>query len=239
MTTFAKRIREIFGTPRSGELSSEQMQGPRRQYKNLGERFTEVYRGNLWEDTESVSGPGSRRSSGSVFGALDGLRTAYEKVGFRSINDIPCGDFNWMGSFLSEQPTVLYQGFDVVPDLIQCNRSKFGPRYSFECLDITVQVPPRADLIFCKDLLNHLSIADIAHTLENMIKSGSSFLLSSNNFFLENHVNEEIQDVLAHASRCIDITKPPFNVPSPVWNTHYMGLWDLSALKQVRPFSRT
>jgi hypothetical protein len=29
-------------------------------------------------------------------------------------------------------------------------------------------------------------------------------------------------------SRLLDITRPPFGAPAPIWSTHYLGLWRLA-----------
>jgi NAD(P)-dependent dehydrogenase (short-subunit alcohol dehydrogenase family) len=147
----------------------------------------------------------------------------------RSIADIPCGDFNWMPLFLEAAPFVGYQGFDIVPDIIKDNRKRH-PVHSFEELDITREVPPRTDLIFCKDLLNHLSNADVRAALENMRRSGARLLLASNNF---GYANLDLPSVATKTSRHLDITPPPLNAPPPVWKTNYLGLWRLADFPEI------
>lgn len=132
--------------------------------------------------------------------------------GVASMADIPCGDFNWMPLFLDAAPFVTYQGFDIVPDIIAENRRRY-PTHRFEELDITREVPPRADLIFCKDLLNHLTFLDVRAALENMHRSGARLLLASNNF---DHANVDLPSLGLRASRHLDITLPPLNAPPPI-----------------------
>lgn len=190
----------------------------------LKERFTEVYHYNLWGDRETRSGSGSRRDSSSVADTLRALEMAVERFAIRSIADIPCGDFNWIGTFLDQHPDVSYVGYDIVEPLIAGNRKK-NPRYEFRLLDITASVPPRADLILCKDLLNHLPNEDVHKALANFAASGSQFLLASNNF---GYKNSEIFWNWGSESRHLDITTPPFNYAAPVWTKKGLGLWQLS-----------
>jgi hypothetical protein len=67
---------------------------------NLQRRFSKVYEQNLWGDSESRSGPGSRRDSGQAVHAISVLNRLCSEHGISSISDIPCGDFNWFHDFL-------------------------------------------------------------------------------------------------------------------------------------------
>jgi hypothetical protein len=190
------------------------------------EFFTYVYEANVWLDTESRSGIGSRRDSRSVADTMEALEMMYQTRGVRTISDIPCGDFNWMPLFLSKHSDVDYQGYDIVAPLIKRNRAEF-PNTKFNLFDIVADVPPKTDLILCKDLLNHLSFDDVRRALSNMKASGSTWLIASNNFGFR---NVELEMNLAGATRHLDICQRPLNYPAPVWRTHYLGLWRLADL---------
>jgi hypothetical protein len=138
----------------------------------LVNRFVRVFQENLFGDNESVSGPGSRKSSPSVAQAVAALEVVRKITNFESINDIPCGDFNWIYAFLGYASDVRYKGFDIVPMLIERNR-KLYPKYEFITLDITSETPPYADLIFAKDFFNHLPNEDVKKALMNMKNSQS------------------------------------------------------------------
>ncbi|MBS7788492.1 class I SAM-dependent methyltransferase [Roseococcus sp. SDR] len=195
-----------------------------RRDRTLQDRFARFYRGNRWGDPETRSGPGSRLDSGQVRDAIEALRGTVEGHEVRSLADIPCGDFNWMPLFLESVPGLAYLGFDIVPEIIADNRARH-PGRRFERLDITREVPPRVDLIFCKDLLNHFCFADVAAALVNMRRSGSRLLLASNNV---GHPNVEMPRFGVRQSRHRDIMLPPFGAPEPIWRTHYLGLWRLA-----------
>ena len=194
----------------------------------LESRFTRVYATNLWEDPETISGPGSRLDSDPVIEALNALELICLKYGIKSINDIPCGDLNWISKFLNEYPSIQYTGFDIVKPLVDRNRQVF-PSIDCRMLDITFQIPPKADLILCKDLIIHLNDDDIRRTLTNIKKSGSTYLLASNNFGMPNGDLRENQHGDS-ACRYVDILTEPFNYPPPMWKTHYLGLWKIADL---------
>ena len=209
----------------SGEDASS-LTHPSSETDGLAERFRAVFNTNVWADAETRSGPGSRRDSGSVADALSSLNFVKDNFGYTSISDIPCGDFNWMGEFLEAHPDICYCGFDIVLEMIDQNRKTF-PTYRFAVLDITSSTPSRADLIFSKDLFNHLKFSDVRKALTNMKRSGSTYLLASNNF---GRANDELSEDNYGASRFLDLCAGPFNLPSPIWNTRYMGLWKLSEI---------
>jgi len=190
-------------------------------------RFTRAYRGNAWGDLQSRSGAGSNRDSGSVRHALDVLSRITEQYDATSIADIPCGDFNWIDSYLTAHPQVAYVGYDIVRALVRANRAHF-PRFTFEPLDIVAQVPAAADLIFCKDLFNHLQEREIVAAVANMRRSGSRWLLASNNF---GHAYMPLGQGPHKDSRHVDLTLPPFCYRAPLWNDHYLGLWALPGLE--------
>lgn len=208
------------------ELHARAMKTASRLEADLAKRFSTVYRENLWGDAESRSGAGSRRDSTMVADALAALQTAHDDYGIRTISDIPCGDFNWIGAFLEKNPDVVYCGYDIVRDAVERNRRRFAS-HAFDVLDVTVRLPPRSDLIFCKDLLNHLSYADARKAMANMKASGSTYILLSNNFGFE---NKELETVNNHASRNLDITVPPMSRPNPIWRVGYIGFWRLADL---------
>jgi len=200
----------------------------RERSESLRSRFTTVYDQSLWGVSESRSGVGSVKGSPWVTLAAEAIRKAVGEHDVRSIDDIPCGDFNWMPDVLAGLGAVGYIGFDIVGAALARNKDRF-PHYEFRVLDITAQVPPAADLIFCKDLLNHLTDADVKRAIGNMRRSGSKFLLASNNPGFENTPLPET----AGASRHLDITAPPFDFPPPLWSVaEYMSLWRLADLSE-------
>lgn len=187
-------------------------------------RFTRVYLKNSWRDPETRSGPGSVRGSGCVVSAIEALELAVRDFGVQTIGDVACGDFNWMPEFLQNHPDIHYHGYDVV-DLIVGDNTKRFPYIPFSVLDVSKHPPGKFDLILCKDLFNHLRFADVQNALQNIKKSGSTYLLASNNFGC---LNEELARPIAGMSRMLDITRAPLNYPQPIWRTHYLGLWRLA-----------
>ncbi|MBW0365445.1 hypothetical protein [Ensifer adhaerens] len=152
----------------------------------LERRFSEVFEKNIWRDDESFSGPGSRRGSISVNVALEALEKEVAEHRIHSISGIPCGDINWMPDIMPRRRGLRY--FDIVQSIVNVNRERH-PDLDFRVLDVTSEPPPRSGLIFCKDLVSHLTYADVLRLLANMKKSKSQYLLLSSN---SGHHNEEL-----------------------------------------------
>lgn len=189
-------------------------------------KFTKKFLSNEWGDFQSRSGVGSNRDSGTVRHSLKVLTELTERHGITSVADIPCGDFNWIDAYLVAHPQVAYVGYDIVRRLVAGNRARF-PAWRFEFLDIVARPPAPAELVFCKDLFNHLERDEIISAISNMRRSGSTWLLASNNFGYDYIALGEGPH---KDSRHVDLTRPPFCFPAPEWNDHYLGLWKLSEM---------
>ena len=144
--------------------------------KTRQEKFTEVYQKNAWNGTESVSGTGSDHAQTARLRNI--LPALLRQLGATSLVDAPCGDMHWMKDIPWEQLNIHYTGLDIVAELVE-KLSRAYPGRTFQCLDLVTQVPPRADLIFCRDCLVHLPLAEIQTVIGNFAKSGATWLLTT------------------------------------------------------------
>ena len=204
---------------------------------SLEKIFTTIYKKKMWgdENTVSYSGPGSDPDETRVIKAQ--LPLIIARYGIRSMLDIPCGDFLWMKEL--DLAGVRYVGADIVKPLIRTNRRKYRRQgVVFEHIDLLRDELPRADLIFCRDCLIHLSLSDIATTIANIIRSGSTYLMATT--YTSRTFNPEI---LSGQWRPINLQEAPFNFPPPVELINEeslqeadrsMGLWSISLLKGGR-----
>lgn len=161
---------------------------------------------------------------------MEGLFQAGSRVTF---TDAPCGDMTWMPLLLRELTTgseyVLdYTGVDIVEELLSANRALLDDvhklSYRFIHRDLAEQAPPRSDIIFCKDLVNHLCFADIFNVLSGFNESGSNYLLITSN---RGHQNLDAKIMRGNQSRHINLEGPPFLLPPPQWSDRYLALWQL------------
>lgn len=177
--------------------------------KEAGEIFTEIFNNNTWTDEESVSGIGSSLAqTGEIIKYLPEM---FRKFEIKTMLDVPCGDFNWMRKVPMEG--IEYTGGDIVSEIIISNKNKYsGQGTNFKVLNLITDKIGKYDLIFCRDCLVHLSYADIIASLNNVVGSGSKYLMTTT--FLEQKVNKDIH---TGGWRPVNFRLSPFNFPEPVY----------------------
>jgi len=175
---------------------------------DLSGRFDAIYRGSHWfANGESQSG------SGSTLASTARIRKALPEFLLRreicSIFDAGCGDFNWMRAV---DVNILYIGGDIVPTLVDHLSAEFtSPLRRFMVIDITSDVPPKVDLILCREVLFHLSNANVMAALRRFRRSQSKFLLTT----LDREVGSNV-DISDGDQRSLNLSLPPFNLPPPL-----------------------
>lgn len=170
--------------------------------------FTRLYRENGFGATESFSGGGSSLFQTRILRReLPGL---FQRLGVRSILDIPCGDFHWM-RYVDFGDT-RYIGGDVVAELAQRNQTLYGnSQRTFMHLDAVKGPLPTVDLIFCRDCLVHLPFGSALSALRTFKASGATWLLTTT--FID---REENLDLIGLSWRTLNLCKPPFSLVEPV-----------------------
>ena len=197
--------------------------------------FKKIYDTNGWQGTVSRSGPGS------TIVKTTSLRTSLpillKELNATVLVDAPCGDFYWMKA-VNLSHLDQYIGIDIVPSMIASNAQQFAnAKRQFACKDIVTDLLPKADVILCRDCLQHLTFESIFATIKNFKDSGSTYLLvsnhpevTSNRDFGKNNLNHPLR------TRLINLTLPPFNFPQPVTTIDegnlgkVMSLWRLENL---------
>jgi protein YibB len=122
---------------------------PDESTEELGRRFTEICDRQQFG---SGSGVGSTPENTAEYRAFLQQFMARNRV--RSVVDFGCGE--WQFSQLIDWSGVGYLGVDLVPAMIEKNRHDFGgDNIAFEKFESLAKLP-RADLLLCKDVLQHL-----------------------------------------------------------------------------------
>ena len=137
---------------------------------SIVEKFNKIYEENWWvgyrseEKLDFDSGYTSYLDYmlDAYVEALSSLTNEYPNI--KSVVELGCGDFN-IGKRISPL-FESYIGIDIVENLVKRNNSIFASdTISFVCKDITKDDLPRADMICIRQVLQHLSNADIANFL--------------------------------------------------------------------------
>lgn len=193
--------------------------------------FAKIARDNIWDGTESISGPGSTlRATASLRAALPEVLS---QRGVESILDIPCGDAYWISQCIPSH--VRYTGADIVSELIQRNLLEKPDLGEFVVLDLVSDPLPRSDLVIVRDCFIHLPNATILKALSNIKKSGSRLLLATH--YPEEDINIDIE---VGGFRPINLERLPFELPAPALliedsdaidgSGKHMGLWRIEDL---------
>jgi 2-polyprenyl-3-methyl-5-hydroxy-6-metoxy-1,4-benzoquinol methylase len=164
------------------------------------EVFSKIYKEDLWH---GGSGAGSKLENIKEY--VDILQKYIDKPEVKTVLDLGCGD--WQFSKFLDLSSVSYLGVDVVESVIESNSTSYSAsNIKFISRDITTYEVPKADLIICKDVLQHLSNKDVVTILVKIITS-SKFSLITNDFNPDNTENKDIDN---GNYRCLDLTLSPF-----------------------------
>jgi SAM-dependent methyltransferase len=130
--------------------------------------FEQIYRSGAWGEGESFdSGSGSRGAAATEYAGF--IRRLIRTEGARSIVDVGCGDFRVAAQFVDDVES--YVGVDVVEHLVSRNNDKHARGgVSFACLDASKSELPGADICLVRQVLQHLSNAQIHGILDRCRK---------------------------------------------------------------------
>jgi hypothetical protein len=196
--------------------------------------FTTIFRERRWGGT-SVSGPGSGLNvTARIRSWLPGVFTRYN---IESLIDAPCGDGIWIAELLPNLKS--YLGVDIVPDLIaDASARNIHPHAHYQIGDIIDATLPKADAIFCRDCIVHLSLDEGMAALKNIQSSGARYLIATTF-----PTRENVEHKRPGAWRPLNLEKPPFTLERTIelfyermpnrsdqYNDKALGIWSLDAM---------
>lgn len=179
--------------------------------------------------------PETACGAGSTMVATKHLRATLpsllKRLGINSMVDAPCGDFNWMGA--TNLSGINYTGCDYSAVHIATAHEKAQQRkrkartVKFIEMDIVTEPLPQADLLFCRDFLQHLPTEMALAALRNFVTSGSKWLL------VTSHVVKRNRDIETPGEfRPLNLKVAPFSLPpakakifDPPDSRRVMALW--------------
>ena len=98
----------------------------------------------------------------------------------------------------------------MVKSVIEKNKKAFSsPRVSFVCADIINYELPCADLLICKDVMQHLTNNDIKVLLKQLPKFKHCLITNDLSYPA---LTSDNRDIRRGDYRSLDLLKPPFNV---------------------------
>lgn len=149
----------------------------------------------------------------------------------RTLLDAPCGDFNWMARV--DLSGIDYAGCDYDAQHIRAAlaRESEPPEYrprskSMMVLDLCEdKLPFHADLMLCRDFMQHLPDRQIVRVLRRFLNSGIPWLLATS------HVDAENCDIIRSGMfRPLNLMRSPWDLPEPRrckqdGDSRILGLW--------------
>ena len=200
----------------------------------MGERerfFTDIYDNRGWganEEGVGYSGMGSTLQHATPYVQI--LEFFIKTHNIDTIVDVGCGD--WTLSRHIDFGNAHYSGYDTVAGLIQKNKEKFSSdKITFHHADVIDFDLPKADLLICKDVLQHLSNEDVVIFLKQLPKF--KYCLITNDVDSRTLTSQNSQ--ISGDYRNIDLTAPPFNIKGVKALTFRSGY----VTKQVLYINRT
>ena len=165
--------------------------------------FTDIYNRNEW-----LKGSGEGSTVENTVQYRHFLQNFLREKNITSVVEAGCGD--WQFSKLIDWEGVNYVGFDVVKSVIAFNQENYQkPNISFVHLNAIHADLPEADLLICKDVLQHLPIADIQRFITQFPKFKYCLITNDVDFHTRTAKNSDIP--VGHY-RHLDLTKSPFHV---------------------------
>lgn len=101
------------------------------------------------------------------------------KHDIKSVYDAGCGKLNWMNPERLRSGNIKYSGGDISVHSVAYCKSMW-PELTIGLHDMTSDPLPTVDLIFSSDVVIHLENMDKIRFLRNFVKSGSRYLLVTN-----------------------------------------------------------
>lgn len=178
------------------------------------EVMEQIYALKLWGGTHSdfYSGIGSHQANiiQPYITAVTTFLTAFKNP--LTVCDLGCGDFN-IGRTLVKH-TKKYVGVDIVADLIKRNRIKFkAENLEFQCLDIAVDHLPSGDCVLLRQVLQHLSNAEIQCIVPKLASYKYVIITEHipNTDFVPNKDIISGQGIRLKKQSGLNVVVPPFN----------------------------
>ena len=217
--------------------------------------FERVYEEGRWVggvDGARCASGWSDVSSGQGAAAMRAVLHVIDTYQIDSMLDVPCGDGCFAGALLGAlqnhsapggHATVRYEGIDIVNALVVQNRAQLGgPAARFSHADAVTGIPPLppADLLFSRQMMQHLCNADVLRFIRQAARSSARYVLFTTFVTDEPFANSDIS-CDSGGYRPQDLTKPPFSLPTPiaVYREEYptdprtaLGLWPTRALRR-------
>lgn len=191
------------------------------RHQTVQQVFTSVYERKLWGSSgdpadKFFSGSGSRNDEvASVYvSAMQSFLADFRDK--PDVVDLGCGDFYvgaqirpWCGA---------YTACDIVAPLIAYNRQVYKDLgVDFQTLDLTTDALPRGDILFLRQVLQHLSNEQIRQAIRKIVATYKLLVVTEHlplgRDFTPNLDKPHGPDIRLFFNSGVVLTSPPFSLP--------------------------
>lgn len=182
--------------------------------------FTKIYEEGIWgtsTDTDQPYYSGSGSHDADITETYVGHVSSFLKKFAEKPNvvDLGCGDFS-VGSQLRNFCD-RYVACDIVPPLIAHNRRRFSNlNVDFRVVDLTCDELPEGDVVFIRQVLQHLPNAEILQALPRIVARYRFIVLTEHvpdrPDFMANIDKPAGPDIRLERSSGLVLTHPPFSL---------------------------
>lgn len=189
---------------------------------NVEQVFSKIYRDQLWYFGDKPLQQPYYSGSGSYGAPADAyirfIVDFINKYKISSMVDIGCGDFSIGKQIVDASPEMLYIGCDIVKEVIEYNKNKFGnnnSRISFLHLNACDDSLPSGELLTIRQVFQHLSNEQIMQIMAKA-KTYKYVLITEHQLAegLQQSYNADKTagpDIRLAKGSGVYLNKPPFN----------------------------
>lgn len=223
--SFTSIIKRILPQKLVLQLKKKRQQHIWKDYEKLStkEVFTKIYSEHVWGTDGSNPGAyfsgGGSHDNDQIIPYINAVKKFISDLNKKpDVMDIGCGDFN-IGIQLRDACN-RYIACDIVDPLIAQNKIQYKEAsVEFRVFDLTSEPCENVDIIFVRQVFQHLSNEDIKKGLQNIIPHCKYLVLTehwpANPQFKRNLDKPTGPDIRAVLDSGIDISAPPFNCNLP------------------------
>jgi SAM-dependent methyltransferase len=190
---------------------------------SAAQAFSRIYSTNGWGaqvEEPYCSGTGSGGTAADQYCRF--VSALIRERSIQSVVDLGCGDFR-IGRRIVAETGVSYTGVDIVPELVSYYQRRFSSDHvRFECANIATDPLPGAQLCLLRQVLQHLSNAEILCVLTN-VRQYSHVLISEHVPAHPRCFNRDKThgpDIRAYFGSGVYPDREPFSQPADlVWET--------------------
>jgi SAM-dependent methyltransferase len=177
----------------------------------------------LEEGAQFFSGAGSRGACADSYAeCITRILQSQSRDSDRPLRivDLGCGDFAIGRRLLAAADNITYLGCDIVPELIQAHSAVgHDSRARFQVVDIVGGDLPEGDICLVREVLQHLSNADVGRVLKKLDQYEQVVVTEARPAILEGAPNPDKPsgpgvrwDWRTGRGRGIELDQPPFNL---------------------------